>query len=463
MPKADGSRTLLVPNVKGAERMTFAEFAAAADDVVTRARTGKIKVSDFEGTTISLTNPGTLGTTASVPRLMPGQGAIIATGAIEYPAQFRAMAPATLSLLAVSKVVTFTSTYDHRIIQGAESGAFLARVEELLLGEHGFYEGVFADLGIPFRPLRWEVDKNPPVFSDGHHDDVAKQARVLELINAYRVRGHLLADIDPLRTREIAHHPELDLETYGLTIWDLDREFWTGGLKGGDRLPLREIIAVMRRVYCGKIGTEYRYISSPTEKYWIRERIAAAANAGPLPKDVRRSLLAKLIAAEEFERFLGTKFLGQRRYSVEGVDTAIPLLDRLVEGAARRGVDEVVDRHVPPRPAEHPGQRRRQLRRAHLQRLRGRRASGLSGRRGRREVPPGRPHHAALRVGPRRGDPGRVQPVAPRGGRSGRRGRRAGQAGADGGARTRRRGSARCRCCSTATRRSRDRAWSPRS
>ena len=342
VPKADGSRTLLVPNVKGAERMNFAEFAAAADDVVTRARTGKIKVSDFEGTTISLTNPGTLGTTASVPRLMPGQGAIIATGAIEYPAQFRAMAPATLSLLAVSKVVTFTSTYDHRIIQGAESGAFLARVEELLLGEHGFYEGVFADLGIPFRPLRWEVDKNPPVFSDGHTDDVAKQARVLELINAYRVRGHLLADIDPLRTREIAHHPELDLETYGLTIWDLDREFWTGGLKGGDRLPLREIIAVMRRVYCGKIGTEYRYISSPTEKYWIRERIAAAANAGPLPKDVRRSLLAKLIAAEEFERFLGTKFLGQRRYSVEGVDTAIPLLDRLVEGAARRGVDEVV-------------------------------------------------------------------------------------------------------------------------
>jgi 2-oxoglutarate decarboxylase len=340
--KAGGSRALLVPNVRGAEKMSFAEFAAASDDVVTRARTGKIKVSDFEGTTISLTNPGTLGTTASVPRLMPGQGAIIATGSIEYPAQFRAMAPAMLSLLAISKVVTFTSTYDHRIIQGAESGAFLARVEELLLGGHGFYEGVFAALGIPFRPLRWEIDKNPAVFSDGHTDEVAKQARVLELINAYRVRGHLLADIDPLRTRPIAHHPELDLETYGLTIWDLDREFWTGGLKGGDRLALREIIAVMRRVYCGKIGTEYRHISSPTEKYWIRERVAAAASSGPLPKNVRTSLLAKLIAAEEFERFLGTKFLGQRRYSVEGCDTAIPLLDRLVEGAARRGVDEVV-------------------------------------------------------------------------------------------------------------------------
>ncbi len=337
VPKPDGSRTLLVPNLPGVERMRFAEFAAAADDLVERSRSGRIKVSDFEGTTISLTNPGTLGTTASVPRLMPGQGAIIATGAIEYPAQFRAMAPATLSRLAISKVMTFTSTYDHRIIQGAESGAFLAHVEDLLLGKAGFYEGIFADLGVPYKPFLWEVDR-----SDGSTDEVAKQARVLELINGYRVRGHLIADIDPLRTREIASHPELDLATYGLTIWDLDRPFWTGGLKGGDRLPLREIIAVMRRVYCGKIGTEYRHISSPTEKYWIRERVAAAASSGPLPKALRRSLLAKLIAAEEFERFLGTKFLGQRRYSVEGCDTAIPLLDRIVEGAAARGIDEVV-------------------------------------------------------------------------------------------------------------------------
>ena len=338
--KSDGSRSLLVPNVKGAEAMSFREFVGASDDVVTRARSGKLQVSDFEGTTISLTNPGTLGTTASVPRLMPGQGAIIATGAIEYPAEFAATSPATLSRLAISKAVTFTSTYDHRIIQGAESGAFLSRVEELLLGQHGFYEGVFADLGIPFRPLRWEIDRT--LSDDGHGEDIAKQARVLELINAYRVRGHLIADIDPLRARTIAEHPELELSTYGLTIWDLDREFYTGGLKGGDRMPLREIIALMRRVYCGKIGSEYRYISSPTEKYWIRARLAAAAAAAPLPAAVRKSLLVKLIAAEEFERFLVTKFLGQRRYSVEGCETAIPLLDRLVEGAASRNVDEVV-------------------------------------------------------------------------------------------------------------------------
>jgi 2-oxoglutarate dehydrogenase E1 component len=338
--KSDGSRTLLVPNVKGAERLSFREFVAASDDIVTRARTGRLQVADFEGTTISLTNPGTLGTTASVPRLMPGQGAIIATGAIEYPAAFAASSPATLSRLAISKAVTFTSTYDHRIIQGAESGAFLARVEELLLGQNGFYDGVFADLGIPFRPLRWETDQ--ALSDDGHGEDIAKQARVLELINGYRVRGHLLADIDPLRARRIAEHPELELSTYGLTIWDLDREFYTGGLKGGDRMPLREIIALMRRVYCGKIGTEYRYISSPSEKYWIRARIAAAAAGAPLPAEIKKSLLVKLIAAEEFERFLGTKFLGQRRYSVEGCETTIPLLDRMVEGAAARGVDEVV-------------------------------------------------------------------------------------------------------------------------
>ena len=342
------------------------------------------------------------------------------------------MAPATLSRLAISKVVTFTSTYDHRIIQGAESGAFLARVEELLLGEHGFYEGVFADLGIPFRPFQWEVDRNPPLAADGHTDEIAKQARVLELINAYRVRGHLIADIDPLRSREIAHHPELDLETYGLTIWDLDREFWTGGLKGGDRMPLRQIIAVMRRVYCGKIGTEYRYISSPTEKYWIRERIAAATAGEPLPAEIRKRLLEKLDRGRGVRALPGHEvsrpaaLLGRR---LRHGDPAPRPARRGRRGARhRRGRD----RHVPPRPAEHPRQRRRQLRRAHLQRLRGRRPPGLPGRRGRRQVPPGRARDAPIRDRPRRRDPGRVESVAPRGRRPGRRGRGPRQAGAPG-------------------------------
>jgi len=337
--KPDGSRSLLVPNIKGAGGLRFSDFAAAADDLVQRARRAKLQLSELEGTTVSLTNPGTLGTTASVPRLMPGQGLIVATGAIEYPAEFSAMAPETLSQLAISKVVTFTSTYDHRIIQGAESGAFLGHVEELLLGRHGFYEGVFEDLGIPHRPLRWAVDKKPAIFGDTRVDEIEKQARVLELINAYRVRGHLIADIDPLRLRPAPHHPELDLETYGLTIWDLDRPFWTGGLGGAEHLPLREIIAILRRAYCGKVGTEYRFISNPEEKEWVRRRIGAV----PVPPEpeVRLQILARLIAAETFERFLGTKYLGQRRYSIEGCETAIALLDQLVEGSARRGVEEV--------------------------------------------------------------------------------------------------------------------------
>ncbi len=338
--RSDGSRSLVVPNVKDAQRLSFAGFGARVDDLVARARKGKLDLADFEGTTVSLTNPGTLGTTASVPRLMPGQGLIVATGAIEFPAEFAAMSPETLSRLAISKVITFTSTYDHRITQGAESGAFLARIEELLRGEHDFYEGVFADLQIPFKPYHWAVDKNPALFGDSRKGEIAKQARVLELINAYRVRGHLVADTDPLGLRERPNHPELDLETYGLTIWDLDREFWTGGLKGGEEMLLRDIVATMRRVYCGKIGTEYRHISSPAEKEWIRQRIGAMPPP-PVPNALRRRMLEKLVAAETFERFLGTRFLGQRRYSIEGSETAIVLLDRLVESAATRGVDEI--------------------------------------------------------------------------------------------------------------------------
>jgi 2-oxoglutarate decarboxylase len=338
--KSDGSRSLVVPNVKGAESMSFAEFLAASDDLVSRARKGKLDPKDFEGTTVSLTNPGTLGTTASVPRLMPGQGLIVATGAIEYPAEFAAMAPETVSRLAISKVATFTSTYDHRIIQGAESGAFLARIEALLRGEQAFYESVFADLKIPVKPYHWAVDRHAGLFGDAQKSEIAQQARVLELINAYRVRGHLIADIDPLHLRDRLNHPELDLETYGLTIWDLDREFWTGGLKGGEVMTLRDIVATMRRVYCGKIGVEYRHISSPAEKEWIRKRIGAVPAPVP-PADLRRRVLEKLIAAETFERFLGTRFLGQRRYSIEGSETAIAFLDRLVEEAAARGVEEI--------------------------------------------------------------------------------------------------------------------------
>src|SRR2546425_875615 len=221
LEKKDGTRTLLVPNIKNANTLGFSEFLAAYDDVVKRARGGKLQVADFQDTTISLTNPGTIGTVASMPRLMAGQSVIIATGAIEYPAEYQAMGPTTLSQLGISKAITISSTYDHRIVQGAESGAFLARVHELLVGQHNFYNEIFADLSIPYPPLRWNIDHNPFFLGgDQTHQQTVRQARVMELINAYRVRGHLIADIDPLHAMPVLYHPELDIETYGLTIWD---------------------------------------------------------------------------------------------------------------------------------------------------------------------------------------------------------------------------------------------------
>jgi 2-oxoglutarate dehydrogenase E1 component len=343
LEKKDGTRTLLVPNIKNAGPMNFAEFLAAYDDVVRRARAGKLGVPDFQDTTISLTNPGTIGTVSSTPRLMAGQSAIIATGAIEYPAEYHAMTTESLSLLGISKIVNISSTYDHRVIQGAESGAFLAHVHELLLGEQDFYVRIFRDLGIPYQPMRWSKDFNPALL--GRYDarnEVEKEARVLELINAYRVRGHLIADIDPLNALPVQYHPELDIETYGLTIWDLDREFITGGLGGKHSASLREILDILRRAYCGKVGTEYRHIQSKEQKVWIRERIRVEfVNPEPIPAETKKALLLKLVRAEQFERFLHTKYLGQKRFSLEGCETIIPLLDQLVERGAEKGVEDI--------------------------------------------------------------------------------------------------------------------------
>jgi 2-oxoglutarate dehydrogenase E1 component len=340
--KKDGTRTLLVPNAKNANKLRFSEFLAAYDDVVKRAREGKLQIADFQGTTISLTNPGTIGTVSSTPRLMAGQSVIIATGAIEYPAEYQAMAPEVLSQLGISKAINISSTYDHRIIQGAESGAFLARVHELLIGESRFYDDVFVDLGIAHVPFRWNIDQNRALVPDQVRDQAAKEAGVIELINAYRVRGHLIADIDPLHAMPVLYHSELDIESYGLTIWDLDREFITGGLAGTKVATLREILDILQRAYCGKVGIEYRHIQSKEEKLWIREQIRRQfVSPEPISVDVKNQLLWKLISAEQFERFLHTKYLGQKRFSLEGCETIIPLLDQLIEGAAARGVEDI--------------------------------------------------------------------------------------------------------------------------
>ncbi|MEZ5307313.1 MAG: multifunctional oxoglutarate decarboxylase/oxoglutarate dehydrogenase thiamine pyrophosphate-binding subunit/dihydrolipoyllysine-residue succinyltransferase subunit [Pyrinomonadaceae bacterium] len=342
IPKKDGSRNLLVPNLKEVGGLTFWRYFNAFNDTIARARNGQLVLPDFQGTTISLTNPGTLGTNASNPRLMSGQGTIIATGAIQYPAEYQGMSSAALSQLGISKIMTITSTYDHRVIQGAESGLFLAHVHECLVGEHGFYDDIFESLEITYPPLRWAEDFNPSLLGGDHQwEQTRKQAKVLQLINEYRIRGHLLADIDPLNMT--GHYsPELDLENFGLTIWDLDREFITDGLHGHEVSTLREILWVLRRAYCGKVGIEYRHIQNREEVQWIREKIRQEfVDVEPLAPETQKELLMKLIEAEQFEQFLHRKYLGQKRFSLEGCETLIPLLDRLIDIASEQGVEEV--------------------------------------------------------------------------------------------------------------------------
>ena len=334
--RKDGSRSLLVPNIKRAQTMDFAQFLKAYNDIVRKARSNTLEVSDFEGTTISLTNPGTLGTIASVPRLMRSQGAILATGQIDYPAEYSATDPQVLADLGISKVMTMTSTYDHRIIQGAESGTFLARIHELLLGADNFYDDIYRDLRIPYEPVRWAKD-----HSRTGEDGRARDARVLQMINAYRVRGHLLADIDPLEYT-VRRHPELDPAFYGFTIWDLDREFVCGGLCGRTTAKLRDILDTLRETYCGKIGPEYMHISETVQKKWLQDRMEPTRNHESLDGATKRRILMKLNDAEAFEKFLHTKYVGHKRFSLEGAESVIPILDYLFNAATDAGVVESV-------------------------------------------------------------------------------------------------------------------------
>ena len=345
----DGARNLLVPNIKNAGPLDFAQYVATFDDLVDRARKGKLAPADFQDTTISLTNPGTVGTMSSSPRLMTGQGAIVAAGTIDYPAEYQGAAPETRSMLGIGKVMSLSCTYDHRIIQGAESGMFLGKVQALLDGGDGFYEEIFAHLKMPHQPVLWELDRNVLLpGASGRTAEIAKEAGVLQLINAYRVRGHLIADLDPLGG-EPTNHPELDPVTYGLTIWDLDREFLTGSLSEaiGDHGPkpvatLREILETLRQTYCGKIGCEYMNIQHPEQKRWLQHRMEPPANNWPLDRETRVRILQGLLKAEEFEHFLHARFVGQKRFALEGAETAIPILDELLERAAAGNVHEVV-------------------------------------------------------------------------------------------------------------------------
>jgi 2-oxoglutarate dehydrogenase E1 component len=342
LTRKDGTRSLVVPNVKDAGSKDFAAFVNAYDEIVRKARANALDPSDFQDTSITLTNPGTVGTLASVPRLMPGQGAIIATGAIAYPAEHQGMSSESLAELGLSKVMTMTCTYDHRVIQGAESGQFLAMIQSLLLGEDHFFDQLFSHLHIPYEPVRWSPDQPSGYLASATAlNDVETQARVLQLINAYRVRGHLIAHLDPL-VDEPLNHPELDPGYYGLTLWDLDRRFVTGGLGGTPTATLRDILDILRETYCGTVGVEYMNIQDPEQKRWLQERMEPSRNKAPLAPGQRTQALRSLAAAEGLERFLHTKFIGHKRFSLEGAETMMPILDTLLDDAAESGVEEIV-------------------------------------------------------------------------------------------------------------------------
>ncbi|MCF6737357.1 multifunctional oxoglutarate decarboxylase/oxoglutarate dehydrogenase thiamine pyrophosphate-binding subunit/dihydrolipoyllysine-residue succinyltransferase subunit [Blastococcus sp. KM273129] len=333
LPKPDGSRSLVVASIKAAEGMDFAGFWAAYEDIIRRARNNKLTMEDFSGTTISLTNPGTIGTNHSVPRLTAGQGAIIGVGAMEYPAEFQGMSPEVLTEMGVSKIITLTSTYDHRIIQGAESGDFLRKLHALLLGEDGFYDEVFRSLRIPYEPVRWMPDVR--VTREGQID---KEARVIEVIESYRRNGHLMADTDPLEFK-VRTHPDLDILQHGLTLWDLDRTFPVGGFAGERLMALRDILGVLRNSYCRTVGVEYMHITDPEEREWLQERIEVK-HAQP-DREKQKHVLGRLNAAEAFETFLQTKYVGQKRFSLEGGESVIPILDEVLIAGTDHGLDEV--------------------------------------------------------------------------------------------------------------------------
>ena len=338
-----GERVLLVPNIKDAGRLSFLQFVAAYDDLVQKARNNKLLPDDYAGTTVSITNPGMIGTELSVPRLMDGQAAIFGIGSIGYPPEYSGVSPQVISELGLSRTMTVTSTYDHRIIQGAESGGFLRDVEKLILGEEKFYVKIFDELDVPYEPLSWAGDQNVEVFGGRDFDAIRKQADVLQLIRAHRVRGHLYAHLDPLSIESPALHPELELSTYGLTVWDLDRRFMAGKLAGSSTpLALRDIMETLRETYCRHIGVEYMHIPYSEQREWLQVRMEQSRNAVPFTKDEQERILKKLNAAEAFERFLHTTYVGQKRFSLEGGETLTPMLDFLLEDAAGAGVETAV-------------------------------------------------------------------------------------------------------------------------
>lgn len=335
--RGDGTRALLVPNLKAADTLDFRAFWLGYEDLIRRAHTNRLTADDFAGTTVTVTNPGMIGTVQSVPRLMAGQGLIVGVGAIAYPPEFQGADEGFLARQGIGRVVTITSTYDHRVIQGARSGEFLSRIHRYLLGEDGFYDEIFEAMEMPYTPARWAVDDNPPL---GSPEWAEKQANVFRLINAHRVRGHLIADLDPLRMHPPRMYPELDPLYYGLTIWDLDREFASGGVGGREVAPLGTILSTLRDAYCRTVGIEYMHIQDTDQKAWIQSMVEGRRTELTHAEKLR--ILDRLNRAEAFERFLHTKYVGHKRFGLEGAESLIPLLDAVLGAAVAAGAEKAI-------------------------------------------------------------------------------------------------------------------------
>jgi 2-oxoglutarate decarboxylase len=338
--RKDGGRTLMVPVIRDAGRLSFGDFLAAFNDLIQRARDNQLTADDLQGANLSLTNPGGIGTIASVPRLMPGQGTIVATGAIGFP-------PGTANVAGVEKVMTMTSTYDHRIIQGAESGQFLQVVEQYLEGEHGFYEQVFSDLGAALSaptvvPAKQAAPAAAPAEGAVPSEQLLQAVQAAtSLVKAHRTHGHLAAKLDPLGS-EPEGDPALDPEPLGLTPEIMEQiparilRTYVPGATLADALPH------LRETYCGTIAYEIEHIASHRQRMWLREKIESGAFRAPLSADEKRRLLRRLTQVDSLERFMHKAYLGQKQFSIEGLDMTVPMLDEMIQLAATAGAREVV-------------------------------------------------------------------------------------------------------------------------
>jgi 2-oxoglutarate decarboxylase len=352
-----GHRSLMVPCIKGADKLDFSGFHSYYEELITKTRENSLTADDFRGTNVSLTNPGGLGTVASVPRLMSGQGTIVACGSLAYPVEWEHAPPEKIKALGVSKVMTMTSTYDHRVIQGAESGSFLRRIEELLQGEDDFYESVATDLGLdpspvtsahatsasapPLGPVAAPGEGAPSVAAKPDTELLQAVQAATSLLKAYRTHGHLAARLDPLGS-EPKGDPALQPENLNLTpevMSQIPAEILRIGVEGE---TLLEALPRMRSAYCGTIAYQIEHLSSHQQRMWLRDMIETGWHRKPLEPEEKKLLLDRLIQVFGFERFLEKAYLGQKMFSIEGLDTVVPMLDEVFEMAHTEGAHDVV-------------------------------------------------------------------------------------------------------------------------